>query len=303
MYLHLSKKSACANALAPLYGWREGGPMQYCLIHRTTAHTSKSLLDPGKGQFVLNGNLIKSQDFSTTRAFKLCGVCIYWPLFASEGTITCLRSQKPEIELCFLNSQGKGSFQNLIAVLEKQYKWPRNWLAIKNTGHTVTFESQMNSEQNFFFFYHKYIPCSIWDILIPKKMYLKFTLIACPAFYLETLPRIELLEHKDVCNLRTTCMFCLTTSGSSIHFLKFGDWVGGGLIFFFFPPILSKWLCFIYLGFDEYSLFVIMKGKDPGVRRCLIWPSHWPVLWPWLVITCCVFLGHFIAEVFSLGSC
>lgn len=66
-------------------------------------------------------------------------------------------------------------------------------------------------------------------------MYLKFTLIACPAFYLETLPRIELLEHKDVCNLRTTCMFCLTTSGSSIHFLKFGDWVGGGLIFFFFP--------------------------------------------------------------------
>lgn len=152
MYLHLSKKSACANALAPLYGWREGGPMQYCLIHRTTAHTSKSLLDPGKGQFVLNGNLIKSQDFSTTRAFKLCGVCIYWPLFASEGTITCLRSQKPEIELCFLNSQGKGSFQNLIAVLEKQYKWPRNWLAIKNTGHTVTFESQMNSEQNFFFF-------------------------------------------------------------------------------------------------------------------------------------------------------
>lgn len=258
MYLHLSKKSACANALAPLYGWREGGPMQYCLIHRTTAHTSKSLLDPGKGQFVLNGNLIKSQDFSTTRAFKLCGVCIYWPLFASEGTITCLRSQKPEIELCFLNSQGKGSFQNLIAVLEKQYKWPRNWLAIKNTGHTVTFESQMNSEQKFFFFYHKYIPCSIWDILIPKKMYLKFTLIACPAFYLETLPRIELLEHKDVCNLRTTCMFCLTTSGSSIHFLKFGDWVGGGLIFFFSPYSLK--MAVFYLP-GLWWIFIICNNE------------------------------------------
>ena len=96
--------------------------MQYCLIHRTNRTHIKILSDTGKGQFVLNGNLIKSQDFSDRRAFKLCGVCIYWPLFASEGTITCLRYQKPEIELCFFNSQGKGSFQNLIAVLEKQYK-------------------------------------------------------------------------------------------------------------------------------------------------------------------------------------
>lgn len=64
--------------------------------------------------------------------------------------------------------------------------------------------------------------------------------------------------------------------------------------------VLSKWLCCVtYLVFDEYSLFVInsslVLGKGLGVRRCPIWPSHWPVLWPWLVITYCIFLGHFIA--------
>lgn len=48
--------------------------MQYCLIHRTTVHTPKCLSNAGKGQFVLNGDLIKSPDFSDSQAFKLCGV-------------------------------------------------------------------------------------------------------------------------------------------------------------------------------------------------------------------------------------
>lgn len=65
----------------------------------------------------------------------------------------------------------------------------------------------------------------------------------------------------------------LTTPGSSVHFLKFGD--GGRRridFFFFFLPSLSKWLCYvIFLVFNECSLFVINSslvfGNRPWVQE------------------------------------
>lgn len=50
-------------------------------------------------------------------------------------------------------------------------------------------------------------------------------------FHLEKLPRIELLEHKDICDLRTTGIFHVMTSGFSIHVFKIWGASGRGIDF------------------------------------------------------------------------
>lgn len=89
--------------------------MQYRLTGGTTTHI-EMLIRCRKWPVCFEWELDKVRGFlMDTGALKLCGMCIDWPLCVREGIVTCLRSQKPEIELRFPNSQGESSFQNLLA--------------------------------------------------------------------------------------------------------------------------------------------------------------------------------------------
>lgn len=143
------KKPLCKYTGSASWMKRRGRPMKYCLIGGTTTHI-EMLIRCRKWPVCFEWELDKVRGFlMDTRALKLCGVCIDRPLCVSEGTVTYLRSQKPEIEILFSRlPRWEFLLEPPSWELEKQYR-PRNWLGNKNTEHTVKFESQINSEQYF----------------------------------------------------------------------------------------------------------------------------------------------------------